>query len=82
MFVVTRVEKNRYTLRVVAPMNYDEEAFSWAVSHLQYQFQIKEDPVYTQWPSDTGAQLLVVEGLLRTLCEEMQRTTREDRNVS
>ena len=41
MFVVTRVEKNRYTLRVVAPMTYDEEAFGWAVSHLQYQFQIK-----------------------------------------
>ena len=79
MFVVTRVEESRYTLRVVVPMKYDEEAFSWAVSHLQYQFQIKEDPVYTQWPSDTGAQLLVEESLLRTLCEQMLRTTWEDR---
>ena len=77
MFIVTRIEEKRYSLRAIVPMNHDEEAFSWAVNHLKYQFRIKEDPLYTQWPSNVGAQLLVADGLLQALAEEPVKTAKE-----
>ena len=79
MFLVTRVEKERYTLCAVVPVDYEKDAFSWAVSHLQYQVQIKEEPVFTEWPSNMGAQLLVADGLLQTLSDTTTKITKEDR---
>ena len=43
----------------------------------EIQVQIQSDPVYTQWPSNTGAQLLVVDGLLDALCDNRPNTPRE-----
>ena len=59
MFVVTWVEEEQYSLRAIVPKEFAEEAFSWAISHLKHQFQIKDEPAYTHWPSETGAQLQI-----------------------
>ena len=75
VFIVTWVEVKRYTLRGVVPMDYDDDAFSWAVSHLQFQYQIKTEPELTQWPSNTGAQLLIADGLCSAFRDEMSTTS-------
>ena len=67
MFIVTRVDEEQSALRVLVPMKHDEEAFSWAISHIQYRYRITEEPSYTEWPSHIGAQLLVADGLLQAL---------------
>ena len=79
MFVVTWVEKEHYTLRAIVPKDCDEAAFAWAISHLKYQFKIQDEPAYTYWHSDTGAQLLIADGLLQALSSEMSESSREDR---
>ena len=70
MFVVTWVEEEQYSLRAIVPKGFAEEAFSWAISHLKHQFQIKDEPAYTHWPSETGAQLHIAVGLMQSLSSE------------
>ena len=79
MFIVTRVDKEQYALRVLVPMKHDEEAFSWAISHIQYRYRITEEPSYTEWPSHIGAQLLVADGLLQALSTASGDTSTADR---
>ena len=79
MFVVTWIEKEHYTLRVIVPKDFDEAAFAWAINHLTYQFKIKDEPSYTYWHSETGAQLLVADGLLQALSSDMSASSRDDR---
>ena len=79
MFVVTWIEKEHYTLRAIVPKDFDEAAFAWAINHLTYQFKIKDEPSYTYWHSETGAQLLVADGLLQALSSDMSASSRDDR---
>ena len=60
-------------------MDHDEEAFSWAISHIQYRYRITEEPSYTEWPSHIGAQLLVADGLLQALSTASGDTSTADR---
>ena len=47
MFLVTCIEDQKYSLRVVVPVNHDKEAFSWAINHLKFQYAIADEPTYT-----------------------------------
>ena len=77
MFVVTWVEEEQYSLRAIVPKEFAEEAFSWAISHLKHQFQIKDEPAYTHWPSETGAQLQIAVGLMQALSSELTKPSAE-----
>ena len=81
MLLVTRIEDEKYSLRVVVPVNHDKEAFSWAINHLKFQYAIADEPSYTTWPSTVGAQILVAEGLLQALSESSTTVSNEDRET-
>ena len=79
MFLVTRNEDDRYSLRAVLPMDHDKEAFSWAIKHLQFQYSITEEPTYATWPSNVGAQILVAEGLVQALSDSRASVSQGNR---